>query len=325
VTERGYKHLFGPVLSRRLGRSLGVDIMPFKTCTYDCVYCEQGRTTNQTMCRKEYVPTQEVLDELEEYLGAHSAPDYVTLSGAGEPTLHARLGDIAQGVKSLSTAPLAVITNGSLLWDGTVRNALCDADVVLPSLDAGNAPLFKYIDRPVSGISFEQMISGLIAFRESFRNAIWLEVMLMDGSTSGESEVREIAEWVRRIRPDRVQLNTVVRPPSESFARRVPRARLELLATLFSPRAEVIADYSGRAQDTEIPPDASRVLELLDRRPCSLREIAATLGLRLVEASKLVQRLTAQNKIAERRFGNDAFFVAVHVGADQVTGRKNSL
>ena len=323
MTERKYKHIFGPVLSRRLARSLGVDIMPFKTCTYDCVYCEQGRTTNHTAVRKEYVPTAEVLDELEDYLGSHSAPDYVTLSGAGEPTLHSRLGDIVHRVKSLSKAPLAVITNGSLLWDGTVRDALRDADVVLPSLDAGDAPLFKFIDRPVSGISFEQMIGGLIAFRESFQNAIWLEVMLMDGPTSAESEIREIAEWVRRIRPDRVQLNTVVRPPSESFARPIPPERLQILATLFSPRAEVIAEYNGRAQDTEIPSDASRVLELLDRRPCSLREIAATLGLRLIEASKLVQRLIARNKIAERRFGKDVFFVAVHTGAEEVTGWKN--
>jgi wyosine [tRNA(Phe)-imidazoG37] synthetase (radical SAM superfamily) len=317
MIEGGFRHIFGPVLSRRLGRSLGVDIMPFKTCTYDCVYCEQGRTTNHTACRKEYVPTSDVLAELKDFLSSQPTPDYITLSGAGEPTLHARLGDIVQGVKKLTRVPLAVITNGSLLWEPTVRDALRDADVVLPSLDAGNARLFDYIDRPVDGISFEQMLCGLVRFRESFRNAIWLEVLLLAGVTSGESEVREIADWARRIRPDRVQLNTVVRPPAESFALPVPHEQLELLATLFDPRAEIIADYSGPSQEIKLSPDSGRILELIGRRPCSLHEIAATLGLRVIETSKLVERLSSQNMIAERRFGNDTFFVCVHEGNEE--------
>jgi wyosine [tRNA(Phe)-imidazoG37] synthetase (radical SAM superfamily) len=240
------------------------------------------------------------------------------LSGGGEPTLHAHLGDIVLGAKSLTDVPLSVITNGSLLWDADVRDALRVADVVLPSLDAGNARIFEYVDRPVSGISFEQMVGGLVRFRESFQNAIWLEVMLVDGITSGESEVSEIAQWVARIRPDRVQLNTVVRPPAESFALPIPRARLEFLAKLFSPCAEVIADYGGPSQETENTPDVRRVLELIQRRPCSLQEIAATLGLRHVETAKLLERLIGQDKIAERCFGNDKFFAAIHEGNEDV-------
>jgi wyosine [tRNA(Phe)-imidazoG37] synthetase (radical SAM superfamily) len=259
-----------------------------------------------------------VLAELKDFLSSHPAPDYVTLSGAGEPTLHARLGDIVQAVKKLTRVPLAVITNGSLLWDPIVRDALRDADVVLPSLDAGNAGLFQYIDRPVTGISFDRMATGLVAFRESFRNAIWLEVMLMAGVTSGESEVQEIAEWVRHIRPDRVQLNTVVRPPAESFALPVPRERLEVLAALFDPRAEVIADYCGPSQAPEVSPDAARVLELIERRPCSLQQIAATLGLRPIETAKLVQHLAGHNKITEKRFGGDTFFATIHEGNEEV-------
>ena len=320
MTDNPYRHIFGPVLSRRLGRSLGVDIMPFKTCTYDCVYCEQGRTTNLTASRKNYVSVDNVHAELKEYLASHTTPDYITLSGAGEPTLHSGLGDIVQGIKSLTSVPVAAITNSSLLWDPAVRNGLCDADVVLPSLDAGNAHLFERIDRPVPGISFEQMVTGLIAFRESFRNAIWLEVMLMYGVTSGESEVGEIAEWVRCIRPDRVQLNTVVRPPSESFALPISRDRLEQLASLFDPRAEVIADYAGPSHETENSPDTTRVLELLERRPCSLSEIAGTLGIRSIEAMKLVQYLLIQNKIAETCHGNETYFTTVRKGNEEVIG-----
>ncbi|HNR34042.1 MAG TPA: radical SAM protein [Candidatus Hydrogenedentes bacterium] len=318
MTKHKYRHIFGPVLSRRLGRSLGVDLMPFKTCTYDCVYCEQGRTTDHTACRKEYVPADEILDELGKYLVEHAAPDYITLSGAGEPTLHARLGYIVSRIKSLTKVPLAVITNGSLLWDRPVRDALHEADVVLPSLDAGNAQLFEYIDRPVTGISFEQMVTGLIAFRQSFSNAIWLEVMLMAGVTSGDSEVREMAEWARRIRPDRIQLNTVVRPPSEPFALPVPREQLAQLAILFEPHAEVIADYRGAAPKADAAPDALRVLDLIVRRPCSLQEIAASLGLRQIETIKLVEGLIGQGKIVQRRFASGVFFEYVHDANEEV-------
>lgn len=312
MTAWKYKYLFGPVLSRRLGRSLGVDLMPFKTCTYDCVYCEQGRTTNHTHQRDEYIPADEILEELKDYIASYPPPDYVTLSGAGEPTLHSRLAGIVEGARSITNVPLAVITNGSLLWDGTVRDSLRNVDVVLPSLDAGNAHLFKYIDRPVAAISFEQMITGLIAFRESFRNKIWLEVLLLEGITSGESEVREIAEWVRHIRPDRVQLNTVVRPPSESFALPIPRGQLERLAGLFEPHAEVVADYTGRILENGDSPDTTRVLELIERRPCPASEIAAALGLRAVEVSKLLEHLIAADRIVEKRLAGNRFYTTIH-------------
>lgn len=310
MTEQAYKHIFGPVLSRRLGRSLGVDIMPFKTCSYDCVYCEQGRTTNHTLHRAEYVPVSSVLDELRRFLDTRPAPDYITLSGAGEPTLHACLGDMVDGIKSLTPVPLAVITNGSLLWQATVRNALTAAEVVLPSLDAGNEELFRRIDRPVTDLSFEQMVTGMVEFRTTFPGEIWLEVLLLDGITSGEAEVREIADWVRLIRPERVQLNTVVRPPSESFARPVPRKTLELLRDFFEPRAEIIADQAPDMQSDVITPDASRVLELIERRPCMVEEIADSLGFRRVETSKLIVQLLHQNLANEKRLGDKIYFLA---------------
>lgn len=314
-----YKYLFGPVLSRRLGRSLGVDLVPFKTCTYDCIYCEQGRTTNHTMERREYVRTEDVLEEVGDFLSFHPAPDFVTLSGAGEPTLHAGLAQLIQGIKSLTRIPLAVITNGSLLWDGKVRDALHDADIVLPSLDAGSAELFRYIDRPVPGISFEQMVTGLIAFRMSFQNEIWLEVLLLSGITSGESEVREIAEWARRIRPDRIQLNTVARPPAESFALPTTPEQLERLAELFDPRAMVIAEPPAFGMQLGASPDAVRVLELLERRPCPPAEIAAALELRPVEVSKLIERLLAEHRVIEKSLGTSRFYTTVHDISQETT------
>ncbi len=311
MTPQAYKYIFGPVLSRRMGRSLGIDIIPFKTCTYDCVYCEQGRTTHLTACKKEYVPVEEVLAELKIFLDSGGTADYITLSGAGEPTLHKGLGDIIQGIKALTRLPLAVITNGSLLWDAEVRNALHAADVVMPSLDAANEPCFRRIDRPVADVSFEKMVNGLIAFRDAFPNEIWLEIMLLDGISSDEKSVQEISALVRRIRPDRIQLNTVVRPPSESLARPVSREKLEHLAALFEPRAEIIANYSGLSQETDAAPDTARILELLKRRPCPLREIADALGMRVMETAKTVQYLVDQNKIEGKLLGEEIFFASV--------------
>lgn len=316
MTKPAYNHLFGPVLSRRLGRSLGVDVMPFKTCTFDCIYCEQGRTTHLTTRRREYFPSDEILNELKDYLDTNPPPDYITLSGGGEPTLNARLGEIVKNAKAFGKCPVAVITNSSLLWDPSVQKDLSLADVVLPSLDAGNARIFQLVDRPAPGITFERMVEGLMSFRDVFSGAIWLEVMLVDGLTSGEAEVREIARLVREIRPDRIQLNTVVRPPAESFAQAIPKFRLEQLAGYFTPRAEVIADYRADATAAPVGEDDQRLVDLLERRPCSTAQIADTLGLRAVVVCKLLERLRAQGRIYERVHGGDVYFSSIPPDAE---------
>ena len=190
MTPQPFKYVFGPVPSRRLGRSLGVDLVPFKTCTYNCVYCQLGRTTCQTATRKEYVPLGEVADEVRRRLETEPAPDYVTLSGSGEPTLHSRIGEVIAALKGMTRTPVAVLTNGSLLHEPDVQEALSQADVVLPSLDAGDPWVFDYVNRPHPDIAFEAMAGGLVKFRERFRTTMWLEVFLLDGVTSVEPEVR---------------------------------------------------------------------------------------------------------------------------------------
>lgn len=306
-----YQYLFGPVLSRRLGKSLGVDIVPFKTCSYDCIYCELGRTTALTARRGDYAPCEKVLAEIGDYLDTHPTPDYITMSGSGEPALHARLGEILTGIKSMATVPVAVLTNGSLLWDGAVRDALSCADVVLPSLDAGNTTVFAQINRPAAEISFEQMVTGLVKFRESFKNAIWLEIMIVAGVNSRDSDVKEIGCWIPRIRPDRVQVNTVVRPPAEPDARPVSPERLKELALMLDPKAEIIVDYIHSEVDSTLVPDAERIVDLVRRRPCSAKEIAAALELRVGETVKVLARLTAQQVVTECRLGGQTFFAGI--------------
>ena len=170
-------YVFGPVPSRRLGRSLGVDLVPLKTCSYDCIYCQLGRTTCKTIERKEWVPLDAVLNELEGKLSTR--PDYITLSGSGEPTLYSRLDEVIERIKSITDIPVAVLTNGSLLWQEDVQQQLAAADLVMPSLDAGDPATFHLVNRPHEALTFEKMLSGLIAFRQHFHGRYWLEVLLL--------------------------------------------------------------------------------------------------------------------------------------------------
>ena len=174
-----YRHVYGPVPSRRLGRSLGIDLVPFKTCTYDCVYCQLGRTTNKTIDRQEYVPIKDVLTELEQKLAAGDIPDYISLAGSGEPTLNLGIGRLIAEIKSLTDIPVAILTNGSLLWMPDVQDALMAADLVLPSLDAGDEHLFQYVNRPHEEISFERMVDGIATFTRRFPGEVWLEILLL--------------------------------------------------------------------------------------------------------------------------------------------------
>ena len=181
MSTRTSRHVYGPVPSRRLGRSLGVDLVPFKTCSYDCIYCQLGRTTNKTTERKEYVPVDDVLEELAEKLRSEPGPDYVGLAGSGEPTLHARIGDLIAGIKRLTSVPVAVLTNGSMLWRSDVRAGIAEADLVMPSLDAGTPRRFERVNRPHRDISFEKMVDGLVTFCAVFRGKVWLEVFVLAG------------------------------------------------------------------------------------------------------------------------------------------------
>jgi len=288
-------YVFGPVPSRRLGRSLGVDLVPFKTCTYDCLYCQLGRTTHKTVDRREWVPLDDVVAELQQRLA--SRPDYVTLSGSGEPTLYCRMGDLIDRIRSLTDIPVAVLTNGSLLWQAEVRRQLLDAHLVVPSLDAGDASMFNAVNRPHADIAFDQMLEGLIAFRDAYRGQYWLEVLLLGGHTGVPADARKIAECVGRIRPDRVQLNTVARPPAEDYAVAVPRRRLHELAALFDPVAEVVADFRGVHAEEGFVATRRAVLELLERRPCSADDIAQGLGIHRNEVAKHVAELLAQGRV----------------------------
>ncbi len=304
-------YVFGPVPSRRLGRSLGIDVIPFKTCTYDCVYCQLGKTTRLTRERCSFVPYQDIVEEVRQKLEAGVQADYLTLSGSGEPTLYTGLGSLIEALKTLTSIPIAVLTNGSLLGEPSVQKDMAEADIVIPSLDAGDSAGFEKINRPCEGISFPRMIAGLTAFRNIFQGEIWLEVMILEGLSSDQETLEHMKRYIEEIRPDRVQLNTVARPPAEAIARPVSPERLREIAAFLGGTAQIVEDFQSVHNLPEVRVTRDEVLTLLQRRPCSIKDIADGLGIHRNEAVKHVQHLLEKGAIISREKNNTIFYVPV--------------
>ncbi len=299
--------IFGPVPSRRLGRSLGVDLVPAKTCTYDCVYCQLGATTCHSLERGEWVPIDAVLDELAARLPEQDGLDHVTLSGSGEPTLSERLDEVIATIKRLTPTPVAVLTNGSLLHRPAVRTQLAAADLVVPTLAGGDEATWRAVNRPAPGLDFAADVQGLVDFAAGFAGRLWLEVFLVAGLNDADAQVARMAAIAARIAPDRVQLNTVTRPGTESSAAAVPPARLAELAARFPSPAEVIADYRDVHARREFVATRARVAELLDRRPCTIADLAAGLGIHVNEAVKYVEELSAAGAVEKVACGEKVY------------------
>jgi wyosine [tRNA(Phe)-imidazoG37] synthetase (radical SAM superfamily) len=304
-----FKYIFGPVPSRRLGRSLGVDLIPFKTCSYDCLYCQLGPTTNKTVQRLNYLPSDEIIRDVERKIGQGVQADYITLSGSGEPTLHADCGRIIRRIKDITEIPVAVLTNGSLLSDPEVRHDLSMADLVVPSLDAGTPQGFATVNQPHPSIDFQGMVKGLLDFCQEHKGQIWLEVFILKGITDSEDQLAGIADIVSQAKPHKVQLNTVARPPASAKAKAVTREELEQLAERFSPIAEIAADFTGVHAQPDAKVRQEDILNLLDRRPCTLEDISASLGLHPNESLKHLNHLLEDGRIRLDQVGESRFYV----------------
>lgn len=305
-----YKYLFGPVPSRRLGRSLGVDIVPMKTCSQNCIYCQLGKDAPPVTERKEYVSIQAVLAELKALIDDGLEADFITISGSGEPTLNSGLGALIDGIHAMCAIPVAVITNGTLLSEPEVRAACCKAEVVLPSLDAGDAETFKTINQPHPGLDFETFAEGLIQFRKEYTGRIWLEVFFCDGINTSESAVLNLKRWIERICPDKIQINTAVRPVAHRQAVRVEQGRLADIAARLSPEAEVIADFSRHPASEGRPSTPQDILETLRRRPCSLDDLQNGLGLDRDTLQAALEALEHASKVTRELKGAVQYYKA---------------
>ena len=306
-----YKYLFGPVPSRRLGMSLGIDLVPQKVCSLNCIYCECGSTTKLTIDREEYVPYDIVTQELAHYFNNNTAPDYITFSGSGEPTLNSRIGDIIKFIKyNISDIPIAVLTNGTLLNIKTVRKELLEVDVVLPSLDAASDLTFRKINRPYHNLKIDEYIQGLVDFRNEFKGQIWLEVFIIPGYNDNVNDLDLLKKAFEKINPDSIQLNTLDRPGAVSKIRSASNEELQNIMDYWQIKnVEIVAKAPARKNVKSYREDfETAILETIQRRPCTLDDLSEILGLHMNEINKYLDVLESDDKIVSVRQNRGIFY-----------------
>jgi len=284
--------------------------VPFKTCTYNCIYCQLGATTNLTLERREWVPFDKVMEEAREKIRSADGTDYITFSGSGEPTLHGRIGEMIRELKRLSSIPVAVLTNGSLLWQQEVRDDLLEADLVIPSLDAPDRGLFRHVNRPHPDLAFDHVVEGLAQFRDRYHGKIWLEVYLLSGITGMESEVKRIGGLAGTVRPDLVQLMTAIRPAPMDFVQPVSSEDMNRFVRLFDIPTVAVPALSSIARDVLSEAGRQEILRLLERRPCTIQDIALGLGIPPAEAEKYVADLDAHGRLRSEACNGVVYFAA---------------
>ncbi|OEU84075.1 MAG: hypothetical protein BA865_13470 [Desulfobacterales bacterium S5133MH4] len=303
------EHLvYGPVPSRRLGRSLGVDLVPYKVCSYDCVYCQLGRTKEKTIKRKPYIPANKILDHLYQRLEKGVRAEYITLAGSGEPTLNSQIGSLIHDIKKHTEIPVAVLTNGSLLGDIQVRESIMEADLVLPSLDAHNQKGFERVNRPHPEIGFETMVEGLIAFRKAYRGQIWLEVFIVDGMNATETDAIQFRHWIERLNPQKVHINTAVRPTAETYAGQVSPQEMTRFCRTLGEKAEIIAPFRDSEKHEGRADVEDNLLNLLARRPCTLDDISSGLSVHKNEILKYIDPLIKNRRIDIVKRGSRVYY-----------------
>lgn len=305
------KYLFGPVPSRRLGISLGVDLVPLKYCSLNCIYCEVGKTTNLTIKREEYIPITKVKEELKQYLSNKPELDFVTFSGQGEPTLNSGLGNIIDFIKDNFPAyKVAVITNGTLFWQKEVREEVKRADVILPSLDAVSENIFYRLNRPNHKLEINKIMEGLIQLGREFKGKIYLEIFFVPGLNDSKQELEKLKNIAKKINPNVIQLNTLDRPGTVSSVEPLSKEKLIAIKEYFQPlRTEIIAKAKTRKQIQSFNKNIEdEILETIKRRPCTDVELSQILNIHINELNKYLSELIDSNKVESIKKERGTFF-----------------
>ena len=306
------KYLFGPVPSRRLGISLGVDLVPHKVCTLNCVYCEVGLTTQLTTHRKEYVPIDEVIEELTAYLSQKPELDYITFSGQGEPTLNSGLGRVVSYLKEHHPGyKIALLTNGTLFWDAGLRAEVSRIDLILPDLDAATDLVFRKINRPCASLDNDLIIDGLIRLRKEFKGKIYLEVFLVPNLNDTDQELSKLKEAILKINPDRVQLNSLDRPGPEPWVKPMSPEKLDDIAAFLKPLpVEIVTKATSRKTIQSFQKNISlQILDTIKRRPCTDQDLCEILGLHKNELNKYLSQLLDEDLIESKHMERGLFFL----------------
>jgi wyosine [tRNA(Phe)-imidazoG37] synthetase (radical SAM superfamily) len=303
----GYRYIFGPVPSRRLGISLGVDLLPAKTCTLDCVYCECGKTGNLTLEIKEYVPAEDVKSELKDFLSKNPRLDFITFSGSGEPTLHERIGDLIRFLKyDYPVYRVAVLTNGTLLFDPEVRERVLDADVVKVSLDAGSVENFIRINRPHKDLELARILDGLVGFRKIYSNQLWAEIFIVKGLNDKYSELEKIKGMLNLLGPDKIHLNGIDRPGTERWVESVEEPYMAVVAEYLCNasivhKPDALGSMSGKNRK-------EFVLSTVARRPCTAEDVSRILNISENNANKYLDKLCENGEIKKTKMQRGVFY-----------------
>ncbi|MGA1826159.1 MAG: radical SAM protein [bacterium] len=302
--------LFGPVPSRRLGKSLGIDCVPYKTCSFNCIYCELGPTNICTTERSAYLKPDIVCKELQMRLEELKGDvDFITLAGSGEPTLNSNLPDLIQRIKSITTIPMAILTNSSLLSDRTIRDELLQLDLIVPSLDAVSQDVFSTINRPAEGLCAERIVEGLIALRKEFKGQIWMEVLFCEGINDSPKEIELLRKALSKINPERIQINTVFRPPAQAGTLPLSKEKMIEIKKIFGTNAQVVGLPSvGTLSIPQSRAFKVRLVELLKRRPCTIPDIINVLAVPRLQLIKVLDKMLDDGKLKICRHDEEIFY-----------------
>lgn len=301
-------HIFGPVPSRRLGLSLGVDLIPLKTCTYNCLYCQVGRTTRQNLEIESFFPVTEVLEELGKKLEICS-PDAVTLSGSGEPTLSSDIDRVISFVKERTDTKTVILTNGSLLWREDVRHRISRADIIMPTVTTVYEETFNLIHEPHVDLDLNTIVEGLKSLRQTYKGDLFLEVVLLAGFNDSEKELEGLKRMIDQVSPDKIQLNTVVRPPSDARAISLDIKRLKEIKSLFGEKAEIIAQAPLKHTNEEDDTLNATILEMAKRRPVRARDVANVCDIPLEEADSLMKGLGLKGTLRQQEHEGEVYYM----------------
>jgi len=305
------KNLFGPVASRRLGLSLGIDLLQYKTCTMNCIYCECGETTHLTSDIREYVPTNEVISELNEYLSKGPDLDIITFSGSGEPTLHSKIGEIINFIQTnFPRYKISVLTNGTLLSLENVRRSILNVDIIIPSLDAVSEEIFQKIVRPIHGITAKKSIQNLIEFRKEYKGKIYLEIFMIPDINDTESELEKIKDACLNINPDKIQLNNLDRPGTEEWVKAETEKKLNYISTFLEPlNVEIIGKpkYNKKIINKKNI-IIKNILSIIERRPSTIEDLSLTSGIKTPKLIKVIDYLLKNNIIETKDQDRGIFY-----------------
>lgn len=301
-------NLYGPVPSRRLGFSLGVDILPHKTCTLDCIYCQLGRSPKKTVLRKYFFQPDKILNQIQKKISSGQRIDHITFSGSGEPTLNLAIGTLIKEIKKITRIPVAVLTNSTTLMRKSVRQSLLAADLVVPSLDAASQDVFRAVNRPHASLTIENVIWGLKQFRQEFPGEIWLEIMLVKGVNDSTDHIKKLKTAIEQIQPDKIHLNTIVRPPAEISALPLSAEDLQVIKNELGLPCEIVSVFDKTGQTPPSKSLKALILDITKRRPVTLRDITSSLGISMEEARESLKKLVEEGLIQSIRHKDQDYY-----------------